>query len=400
MQKWFFHPLIFILLNILLLSFYPKKREIISTGINVKELTSIDKEMKQFMTQWNIPGGTAALVRNGEIVYARGFGMADESNAVLPQSLFRIASLSKPITAVAIMQLIEKKKISPEQKVFGENGILNDKKFLKISDPRVKDITIQNLLEHTAGWDRDVSPCGDPMFDPVNIAKCMKEPSPASTETVIKFMLSKPLDFTPGTAYAYSNIGFAVLGRVIEKVSGLSYEEYVQKNIFAPLHIKDMHLGKNLFCNRRSNEVKYYDEENKEIPSVCSDGEKVPYPYGGFNLEAMDAHGGWIASAPDLAKFLTGIPKLLKKETIDFMLTPSSIYNGYAKGWFVNNRGSWWHSGCLVGTSTMMANVKGNISWVLLFNSNPNTDNYFEDLDRLMWRAMDGVEKWPGAKQL
>jgi CubicO group peptidase (beta-lactamase class C family) len=383
-----------IALGALFLSFNSNGVKIVSNGSIFKNFSSVDVHIKKFLHKWNIPGASVALMKNNHIVYIKAFGRADEEHPVTPQSKFRIASLSKPITAVAIMKLIEEDKLSLDQKVFGEVGVLNDSKYSNIVDDRIKNITVRHLLEHTAGWDRDISSCGDPMFDPIHIAKCMDVPPPASSDAIIRFMLQQPLDFTPGTNYSYSNLGYSILGRVIEKVSGMSYASFVRQEILDPLQMKQTVLAKNLLCDKQSNEVKYFDQSNVVIPSVCNPEQKVPYPYGGFNIEAMDAHGGWISTAEDLALFNLGISKILSPASMNIMLVPSKVFPGYSKGWMVNERGSWWHTGCLIGTSTMMANVQDGISWVLLFNANPDSESYFEEMDRLMWNAINEIKEW------
>ena len=364
------------------------KNKINISGTYVPHLQEVDNRVVAFMERWKIPGATVALIKDHRIIYNRGFGNADENVAMLPDYLFRIASLSKPVTAVAIMQLAEQGKISLSQKVFGIEGVLNDEKFLQLIDARLKNITIAQLLSHTAGWDRNGS-CGDPMFDPVHIARVMKAKAPANTETVIQYMLRRPLDFDPGTHYAYSNLGYAILGRVIEKVSGKSYEHFVKENILKPAHVKDMQLGRNLFCDKNCKEVKYYDYSNRKVSSVCQQGVSCAFPYGGFNLEAMDAHGGWIASAADLANFLIATDSnnensLLSKYSHETMTTLSAANKNYGLGWCVNAKGNKWHTGSLPGTSSMMAQLSNGTGWVLLFNSNPGSGAYFAELDRLM----------------
>lgn len=388
----------FLALGIMLLGFSPREKKMISTGTSLKGLESVDREVTAFMKRWKIPGASVALVKNGRIIYNKSFGYADEEKPVQPESLFRIASLSKPVTAAAIFKLIEARKLSLESKVFGEHGILDLPAFSHITDARIREITIHHLLDHTAGWDRDISPCGDPMFDPENIARCMNEKAPAAPATIIRYMLGKKLDHAPGTHYAYSNFGYSVLGRVIEVVSGMPYEDYVKKEVLEPLGIHNMQLGRNLLCDRKSNEVKYYDADQEVIPSVCEPGRDVPFPYGGFNLEAMDAHGGWIASAEELAKFISGIAAsgspggLLRPESVNAMLLPSAASPGYACGWFVNEEGNFWHTGCLQGSSSLMAHTQQGLSWVLLFNSCHLKGSYFSEMDRLMWHALSGVQ--------
>src|SRR5260370_23744350 len=136
------------------------------------------------------------------------------------------------------------------------------------------------------------------MFASVRIVKAMGVAAPADQRAIIRYMMGLPLDFDPGKRYAYSNFGYCLLGRVIEKASGQSYEDYVRKEVLAPLGIHRMRLGKTLPAGRAKGEVIYYDEKNRTGPSVFSKrrGQQVALPYGAWNLEAMDSHGGWLAS--------------------------------------------------------------------------------------------------------
>src|SRR5262249_259290 len=144
----------------------------------------------------------------------------------------------------------------------------------------------------------------DPMFRPGLIAKAVGVPEPAGPEAVIRYMLGQPLDFDPGTRFAYSNFGYCVLGRLIERASGMPYEQYVKRNVLAPLVITGMRLGASLANRRAPGEVRYYTPSDRLVRSVFPSGlEFVRAPYGSFNLEAMDAHGGWLASVVDLARF-------------------------------------------------------------------------------------------------
>ncbi|MBK0402997.1 beta-lactamase family protein [Adhaeribacter sp. BT258] len=364
------------------------------------ELLVIDQKVLEFMARWNIPGATVALAKDDKLLYARGFGKADEDQLMQADHLFRIASLSKPITAMAIMKLNQDNGLDLEQKVFGPEGILNSELYADLRDPRMQEITIKHLLEHTAGWDRHISPEGDPMFNPVKIAEAMQVPAPADAVSVIRYVLQQPLDFAPGSRVAYSNIGYNILGRVIEQITELPYETYVQQAILQPLGITGMVLGRNLYENKSEREVKYFDLKARQVKTVSGENKKVPFPYGGFNLEAMDAHGGWIASAPDLIKLLMGLDPtgenaLLSRETIARMTTPSNPDYGYAKGWFVNKKGNWWHSGALIGSSTLMAHLQDGMKWVLLMNARPEHPDFYKELDRLMWNATADVETWP-----
>ena len=397
-MKKIFLVSVFLLTNFILISF--SRRDIPVSGPFIPELAAVDEEVIAFMKRWKIPGGAVALMKDGKLVYSKGFGKADSNVHMKANQLFRIASLSKPITAVTIMKMIEEGKLSLESKVFDDQGLLAAR-YGKIKDPRIKNITVQHLLQHTGGWDRETSACGDLMFDCENISKSMNTSMPPGPEVIIRYMLQQNLDFDPGSKYAYSNFGYTILGRIIEKVSGMKYEEYVKKAILEPIGIYTMRLARNLYCEKNADEVKYYDLSSRVVPSVCEPGRKAAYPYGGFNVEAMDAHGGWLASAQDLARFILAIegteniPGILNENSLKKMLLTSVVNGKYSMGWFVNSQGNYWHTGCLIGSSSMMAHLNNGISWVILFNAYPASDTYFKELDRLMWSALAKVNSWP-----
>jgi CubicO group peptidase (beta-lactamase class C family) len=372
------------------------------SGVFVPELSVVDVHVSQFMQKWALPGGSVAIVKDGRLVYARGFGEADKNTPVMPDNLFRIASLSKPITAMAIMKLVEEGALQVDNLVFGEQGILNSPEYSTIKDERIKAITVKHLLQHTAGWDRVLNPEGDPMFNSVKIAREMQVKSPAGQQDIIQYVLRQPLDFYPGTHFSYSNIGYCILGRIIEKLTGLRYEDYVYQAMLQPLGIADMRLATNLYASKHEKEVRYYDSQGRPmVPSVLETGKKVSCQYGGYNVEAMDSHGGWIASPTDLARLMVASdgfrtkPDFLQVRSIDMMTTPSVQYPGYAMGWFVNNSGNWWHTGSLAGSSALMARLQNGLIWVVVFNGNPQSPAYFSALDQLLWKATGKVKMWP-----
>jgi N-acyl-D-amino-acid deacylase len=396
----------------------PKKSKPIPiTGPANPDLASFDDMMLSFMAKNQVPGGALAVTKDGILVYARGFGKADQVGPVQPRALFRIASISKPITAAAILKLIEEGKLKLDDRAF---AILPLRPFLpkgRKRDPRLKNITIRQLLHHTGGWDRDKS--FDPMFRSVVIAEALKAPPPAHPDQIIRYMLAQKLDFNPGQRYAYSNFGYCVLGRVIEKVSGQSYENYVKNHIVAPLGIHDMRLGKTLPKGRARGEVTYHDPKNPTVPSVFSAnlGKKVPLPYGAWCLEAMDAHGGWLSSAVDLVRFAAAFDKpeqckILKKKSIETMFArpegtagygpkgkPRAVY--YACGWDVRvvgkGKANQWHTGALDGTATLLVRRNDGLCWAVLFNSHFNAKG--QDLagliDGQVHVAAELVQRWP-----
>jgi CubicO group peptidase (beta-lactamase class C family) len=356
----------------------------------------VDSTINAFMSKWDLPGGSFTMALNGSIIYSKGYGYsnADGKQNVTPNSLFRIASCTKPFTAVAVMQLIQNNQLDLNDIVFGPSGILNQPQYQTINDPQILNITIQNLLEHTSGWNSDST--GDPMFMSVQIANAMSTPPPAMQETIIEYTLANiPLTTPPGTYYAYSNFGYCVLGRVIEKITGNTYEHYIQQNVLTPSGISDMQLGLNLEDKRFANEVSYYGTAGEmTTTSVYGTGAIVPWPYGGFNIEAMDSHGQWIASSQDLVKFLlaVGNNSLITQATYNIMITPPSIPgDSYAKGWLVNN-GTIFHQGSLPGTISEVVKATNGYSWALIFNKRSLNDNIDTDLDNLGWTVQQYIQ--------
>ncbi len=139
-----------------------------------------------------------------------------------------------------------------------------------MQDQRVYSITIRELLDHSGGWDRDKT--FDPMFEPFRISQALGVQSPPTKEQIIEYMLAQPLQFAPGTSYAYSNFGYLVLGRVIEKVTGQPYEDYVRANVLAAMGITDMRIGHTLLSGALQNEVHYYDYPGAPSAQSVFDG--------------------------------------------------------------------------------------------------------------------------------
>jgi len=173
-----------------------------SRNPNHPELPSFDREMAAFMEPRGIPGGALAVVKDGRLVYAKGYGFADRERkiAATRETLFRIASISKPITGVAVMRLVQEGRLKLEDKAFDYIDLKPVVAFGKKPDPRLKTITIRQLLQHTGGWDRDAS--FDPMFRSDRIAEMVGVERPADAEAVIRYMLGQSLDFDPGTDYS------------------------------------------------------------------------------------------------------------------------------------------------------------------------------------------------------
>lgn len=328
-----------------------------------------------FMQKYHVPALSVAVGYGGALVHQDAFGDADRENhvAVTPDNLFRIASVTKTITSVAIFSLIEAGHIALSDKVFGQGAITGTDFGKPPFNPGVEDITIEHLLTHTAGgWSNAHD---DPMFE---------NPQMSQHELIAWTLRTRPLDHPPGQNFAYSNFGFCVLGRVIEKVTRQSYADYAQSAVLKRCGVTDMTIGGNTLAQRHPHEVKYYAQGGN--------------PYG-MNVTRMDSHGGWIARPADLVQFFMHVdgfaqpPNILRPETIQIMTTASAVNPHYAKGWEVNAAHNWWHNGLLPGTSTIAVRTHSGFCWAAFTNTRqgPAMDT---DLDRLVWTMVRKVEEW------
>ena len=385
-------------------------QELDAEGLNFKitnELSEfkgskfIEKEANDFLRQWNLAGMTMSIVKDDKLVYAHGFGYSDieTKQSVSPGQLFRLASVSKLITAVAIMKLVEQKSISLDSKVFGPNAIIKDPIFNKVKDPRLYKITVRHLLAHAGGWSLHY---GDMAFNSLLVLELNGEKGEATMDSYSRFIASRKLHFDPGTRSSYSNMGYMFLREVIEAVTGQPYEEYVRNKVLKPIGITDMHIGRSYLSDRRFNEVKYYESGDQQLVS-CFDGSgrMVPKTYGGNPIELLGPAGGWISSSIELAKLMTmidgfnSVPDILTRDLINQMVE-NKFFRG-PLGWKVTkDNGDWIRTGSMAGTSALVKRQANGFSWVVIINSSswkgPRLPAY---INYMMGKIEKTIKSWP-----
>lgn len=406
------------------------------TGRALNGMEKFEQKFSMLLQSNAIPGAALAIAKNGKLVYARGFGWAnlETKEAVRPDSLFRIASISKSMTAVATLVLCQDRKLELDQRAFDLLRDLTPCPQLSVgranragtvygaedfkSDLRIKSITIRHLLNMTSGWHRLHS--GDPIFSPTigMIGRCCSVTMRPEPKSLIRYVLSKPLDAEPGSTYAYGNVDYVVLGEIISKVSNLSYEEYVRKTILEPLGIRRMKLGKTILTSER--EVKYYGYPGEDTfesiyPNIKR---RVTAQYGGrFALESAPSSIGWIASSIDLLRFITALSGVgnasspLFPETFYRMLSiplSTEVYKTseypdeiFAMGWEVdpaNKPGSITFSrhGSLDGTMSFLIQRADGVSWSVLCNSRPPAYlSLRQRVNETISEAIKNQRNWP-----
>lgn len=342
-------------------------------------IPKIDNMVYSFMIKHDIPGVSVSISKNEEIAYSAGYGFAvkETQQRVTPNTLFRLASMSKQQTALAIMTLYEKGLLTVEDHVFGEGGIL-EKEFGTDVLPQVKAMKIKHFLSHTSGWSED----------PIYTSE-----STTLDERIAKYAKTKSPSYTPGTTFDYNNLNFCILGKVIEVLSGKDYETFLKEEVHSKAGIENIFVGKNSLSERRENECQYYGQDGKN-------------PYAN-DMVLSKAAGGMIASTPELMKLMsyidygTKVPDMFKKETLDLMYTPlegikstsKTAWNRYALGWRTNypyiDNWTTYHGGTLAGVCTIWARGEDGVNGTILCNSR----SYGQSIDDDMWYMLEDIQQ-------
>jgi CubicO group peptidase (beta-lactamase class C family) len=327
------------------------------------DITAVDSKVAAFMNTYNIPGASLAVTKNGKLVYMKGYGKANTTTGelVTPAHRFRLASVSKTFTGVAIMKLIQEGKFTLDSKVFGTGGILGTDYGSAPYNANVLSMTVKNLLQHTSGSWGAVT--GGDVID--------QNPTYSYKQLFDWILTTRPNPNAPGTVYDYSNVNFSLLGRIIEKVSGKSYINYIKQDVLASIGDTQTDIAGKTEAEQKSNEVKYYGQ-----------GTDASYVYN-IALPRRDADGGLMTTAKDLIRFVNAFdgfttrPDILNTASITALTTPSAVYSSYACGigiWSAENL--WFNYGSLPGTRTGFMRHNNGMCVSLLLNSrvDPSTN--------------------------
>ncbi|HSR42934.1 MAG TPA: serine hydrolase domain-containing protein, partial [Longimicrobiales bacterium] len=310
------------------------------SGIGVEP---VDGVVTEFLAEEEVPGAAAAVVVDGRLVHARGYGFADlaRTEPVRPEHLFRVASVSKPITGIAVLKAVDDGLLELDGSL---GDLLADlMPDAGPTDPRVPGITVEHLLHHGSGWTQWGYP-DDPLFRMKEIAAEFGVPSPPPGEVLVRWVLGQELGFAPGTGFRYTNIGYVTLARVIEAAAGMPYEAFVRARVLAPAGVTRARIGGIRRADRLEGEVEYESEPSEAWRSIF-DGESGPAAepaYGGINLSGMDGSSGWVLSVVDLARLgaaVDGRPsaaEILPVELRAYMVADGAPGEwGYGAGFFV-----------------------------------------------------------------
>ena len=323
--------------------------------------SEINEAFKNYMQHEGIRAGQFALHVNGTLKIATAYTWAEPDYMITEtDSLMRVASCSKTFTQAAILDLIQvQHSLTGDEHVFEFLGItMNDPSVSadpSPADPKVRDIMVRHLFTHSGGWNVDSHPTHDWVFRLKEIGSRMGLHRPPTKQDFAKWMFNRALDFPPGTESHYSNIGYLLLGMVVEKASGLpTYIDYLNQHLLSPLGISDVFVGATRLSGRRANEVEYHDPGiGPDATTDPSDNSLVPFPYGGDGAmtEVMDSGGGLITTATSLSKFI-----------VNYNVLPSDIVDGNNQPTNRGRNGAAWlaKDGNMPGTSAIACSFLGD----------------------------------------
>ena len=356
---------------------------------NIPDLLAMDKKVNAYLRKWHMKGASLAITRGDSLVYAKGYGWADEENGLemTPRHIMRMASVSKLITATGIMVLHDRGELNIKDTVFGPSGILNDSTITAlIKDKNYYKITVEHLMRHQAGFRRD------PLFSSRDVKHQLQLDHAPEVEDFYKVVLNRRLKFAPGSWQSYSNFGYLLLSKIIEKVSGMPYDEFIRTAVLAPAGCYDMHIAGTYYEDKRDNEVRYYTHEGdgKYIEEYTDSDVMVERCYGGNNIPLLSGAGAWCGSPAEIARFVASIdgrpevPDIISKESVELM-TGYYDRDTFSLGWNDTHPDKGWsRSGTLSGTTALVKLFPDGECWVFISNTStwkgPRQANYTDAL--------------------
>ncbi|MEJ1934280.1 serine hydrolase [Nostoc sp. NIES-2111] len=361
-------------------------------------MVAVDNAVRTILSKHEIPGCAIAVAVNNRLVYARGFGFADRETQepMQPDALFRIASVSKPVTALALLRLVEQGKVSLDDRPFA-NALRN----LVLPTGRTKiaaydQVTVRQLLQHLTGFPPATT---EDILRPTNlgnVTRAYNVPNPPTMAQALGYSLTVAPRDPIGTVHRYGNINIGAVGRLIETVAGKPYERFVQEDVLANFGITRMSLGKALRAERKVGEVRHHMPVGTAlVDSIYPSGGRVELPYGGFPLETYEGAGAWLGSPVDLVRlfsrfnqnnFLSSatVAEMVRRPAAPVSQTGSTWYglgtNVFDRG---NGRYSIYHDGTLSGTRTYLRRTFGgtgiDITYAFFFNMRKTEEDDFLD---------------------
>jgi len=312
-----------------------------------EQYTGVHQVMRDYMEAHQVRAGSLAIRTRGQLRLSSGYTFAESDYPTTrPDSLFRLASVSKAFACAAIHRLSDEGVIDLSAAVFPFLGISTVALPGQTKDPRVDTITIQQLADHTGGWDRAAG--FDPIFQGRHIARALELPGRVSKRDVAHYMYGEPLQNAPGAVEVYSNFGYLLLGLVVEEATGTDFTEFVTTEILTQLGVEnEVFLGNTLETDALDGEVGY--DATGTGPSAWDPYSDVPVPaaYGTFLIAECDSSGGLVATSSAV----------------------TALISEYAVWGLGERTPGYYRTGAMAGTSTRATSLNSGVDWSYTFNT-------------------------------
>jgi CubicO group peptidase (beta-lactamase class C family) len=312
---------------------------------------ALDTDVEKWMRANSIHAAQLAFRKSGTLVFSHAYTLGPEKTyaTVTTANVMRLASVSKMMPTAAVTTLYAQNKLSGETLVFPYLGIKHPLLKYEKPDPYIDTITVQELVDHTAGLHGEGA--YDPLFAMRDVeVQLAKEP--LTKQQFAAYVYGLPLLFKPGSETLYSNVGYVLLGMVVEKATGMSFYDYMNGVIFPPLGLTNVTLGSTRYVERNPAEV--IPDDPYTGPSVFDLSRKplvAPFDYegGDINWEDADSASDFETNAESISRFI-------------------HTYNVYGLG---GRASDYARSGCVPGVATWAESLSNDVDFALFFNAEP-----------------------------
>lgn len=343
---------------------FAKKIGIVGTGTNA----DLDNAVVAFMSAQKVRNAELAVSRNGKTIFSHAYtytGLA--ASTTTRKTIMRLASVSKAWTSAALYDLIRAHKISTSAKVFKYLGITKPLPANATVDPRVYNITIEDMIQHESGWDDGVYPYYDPTFSMRTTALALGLKQEVSQTQYVRYQLAQPLQEAPGTHYAYCNFCYTVLGMVVAKASHMTYEQYLRREVSPRIKVTNVYLSPTIGPRLPNEVAKYYSPYTGLSAIYVTSNKQYGAPYGGDGMALEVAQG-----ASSVATNADTMLAFMQKYLIWGVGPPQP-------------GADWAREGSMEGTNAWSEQLPNATNYAFIINTrNYNNANAFEDLQKTL----------------
>jgi CubicO group peptidase (beta-lactamase class C family) len=321
-------------------------------GSAIGSYANLDNAVMAWMRENDIHAAQLAVRNKGKLIFSHAYTMDKSYNLVITENVFRLASVSKMLATAAYSQLVSQGRLTGTEHIFRYLGIHEPLLRSQTPDPRINEITTVDLEQHTSGMPG--SGFGDPLFEMRDIEVQLGS-EPLRDMQFAKYLYGVPLIGDPGKTAVYSNVGYFLLGEVIQKAAGMTYFDYVTQALLHPLGMKNWSLSAT--SQAKVNPMEVFADDPYTGPSVFDispNSPTEPFIFEGGDIvwEVAAAPADAVSNAESVSRFI-------------------HTWNVYGTG---GRQYDYARSGCVPGVATWAESLNADVDFALLFNKQPCLD--------------------------